>query len=211
MPAVYLSALLLSAFAFVISVFSFFFFRSYLRRRTGQERILAEFREEVNNILRSINETTDRDISLLEEREKNSKILLEEIDKRLKVYVRELEKRRDDEAVHADLRAKAQAPAPTYLELGKNRYRLGATAADVPAVAPVIAEPSAETLRAETKAGPEPEPRLAEAAPSAQLTEVEQIREMLRAGFSAPLIASRLGISITEVELATTFMGRREQ
>ena len=184
MPAVYL-AVFLSACAFALSVFSFFFFRHYLKRRTGQERILSELREEVNNIVLSLDEKTDRDISLIEEREKALRSLLDEIDKRLKVYIRELGKRREDEAAHAALAAKA--PAPTYNELGKSRYRL-------------------------TEQGPpasEPAPAAAP-APSAS-TVVEQVRELVRAGFTAPAAASRLGISITEVELAMAFMEMREQ
>ncbi|MDR1804594.1 MAG: hypothetical protein LBQ94_13410, partial [Treponema sp.] len=101
--------LLLSALAFIFSVFSFFYHRSYIKTPTSQERLLSELREEVNSILKSINETTDRDISLIEEREKTLKNLLEEIEKRLKVYVRELEVRRGAENA--------------YRELGKNRYR----------------------------------------------------------------------------------------
>jgi len=183
MPAVYL-AVFLSAFAFALSVFSFFFFRYYLKRRTGQERILSELREEVDNIVLSLDEKTERDISLIEEREKALRSLLEETDKRLKVYIRELDKRREDEAALAALTAKP--PTPTYQELGRNRYR------------------------ATEQSPPASESAPAEAAPSASPV-VEQIRELVRAGFTAPVVASRLGISITEVELAMAFMEMREQ
>jgi hypothetical protein len=37
----------------------------------------------------------------------------------------------------------------------------------------------------------------------------EQIRNLALAGFSPPLIASRLGISISEVELAMALLERR--
>ena len=218
--------LLLSVLAFIISVFSFFYFRSYLRARTSQARILAEMREEVNSILKSINETTDRDISLIEEREKNLKALLDDIEKRLKVYIREVELRR--------------AAEDAYRELGKNRYRLrqasrseadsrsesvsresdsresdsgGESEArretvqqnpDTQEAAP-HGKPSFPTLEFEVKSGSTPSPSQENHASVG-----EQIRSLVRAGFSVPVIASRLGISISEVELAAALMERRD-
>ena len=203
--AVYL-AVFLSALAFVISVFSFFYFRQYLRRRTGQEQILSELREEVDKILRSIDETTDRDISLIEEREKTLRGLLEEIDKRLKLYIRELENRREADETYAALRSKAQGLS--YQELGKNRHFLAAAGtgavatagADEPTAAAAAVAPAAE-IPAEPSSPPPP--------PSAALPAGEQIRELVRAGFSPAVIASRLGLSITEVEVVTALMERR--
>ena len=176
--AVYL-ILLLSGSALLIAIFSFFYFRSYLKRRTGQERILSEFRAEVNGILKSIDETTERDISLIEEREKNLNNLLSEIDKRLKVYIRELEQPR------------------TYEALGKDRYRIsqaaessGQAEATIPREATIpVAQPTAE-----------PPPA---AAPVIETPSIpQQIRSLLNTGHSVSEIASRLGISIAEAELA---------
>ena len=171
--------LLFSFAALLISCVSFFYFKSYLKRRTGQERILAELREEVNNILKSINETTDRDISLIEEREKKLKSLLEDTDKRLKIYIREFESRRQaDEA---------------YRELGKNRYRIAAAETVPEETAPVNDAP------AETAAVPA----------AASIPIAEQIHSLVKAGITPPLIASRLGISIAEVEFAAAILERR--
>ena len=180
MAAVYLP-LLLSASALIISIFSFLYFKSYLKRRTGQERILAEFREEVNIILKSINEATDRDISLIEEREKNLKNLLEEVEKRLKVYIREMDGRKEAEKTLAALEKK---PPATYEALGKKLYR-----ANISDAAP--------------KAEPQPE-----AAPPSSIG--EQIRSLLRSGLSEAAIASHLGISIAEVEFAAALLERRD-
>ena len=239
MPVLYLS-LLFSAFAFVICVFSFFYFRSYLRRRTGQERILSELREEVDKILRSIDETTDRDISLIEEQEKKLKSLLEEIEKRLKVYVRELEKRRDAEDVSAQAAVgrRLQRNEGTYQELGKNRYRLNGQGGAQPAEsAPAAAAPvnpatpaspaetglweGAGTSAATSPGFPLPSFRVKpsgqpEAAETAETTAVapppvgERVRELVRAGFAPPVIASRLGLSIAEVEFAVALLERRD-
>ena len=195
MTAAYL-ALLFSALAFAISVFSFFYFRRYLKRRTGQERILSELREEVNNIVRSIDEAADRDISLVEEREKALKSLLANVDKRLRLYIREVETRREAEDKHAALTTKTQSP--TYQELGKSRYRLSPQ--DAP---PPDAAPAHEPAAADNSGGGE-----TSAVSAAPLG--EQIRELMRAGFAPPVIASRMGVSIAEVEFAAALMGRRD-
>ena len=190
MTAVYLP-LLFSGLALSISFFSFLYFKSYLKRRTAQQRILSDMREEVNNILKSINETTDRDISLIEEREKKLQSLLDEIEKRFAVYVREMESRQNADEAYAAIVKKNV----TYEELGKKRFR------------------------------PEPEPpenkQAAEAAPAFPLPEFsvksedepskeEQILSLLREGYSAQVIASRLGISIDEVKIAAFILERRE-
>jgi len=210
MLAAYLP-LLLSALAFVVSVFSFFYFRSWLRARTGQTRILAEMREEVNSILKSINETTDRDISLIEEREKNLKALLEEIDKRLKVYIREVEVRRVAEEA--------------YRELGKNRYRFrqdslresdSRSESDLRGEEVQPARPrNSEEPAPVNPAFPIPEfrvkPEAAQGAPQENPPPLgEQVLDLVRAGFSVPVIASRLGVSIAEVEFAAALLERRD-
>jgi hypothetical protein len=182
MAAVYLP-LLLSASALIISIVSFFYFNSYLKQRTGQERILAEFREEVNNIIKSIAETTDRDISLIEDREKKLKTLLEEVDKRLGLYIREMERYSKAEKTHAALSAVEEKPAATYTALGKKRYKRGGPEAT-----------------AESKPEPAPPP------PSVS----DQIRSLMRSGLTDAAIASRLGISIAEVEFAAALFERRD-
>ena len=215
MPVAVPLAVLLSALALVISVISFFFFKSYLKRRTGQERILAEFREEVSSILRLIDETTDRDISLIEEKEKSLKTLLEEIDKRLKLYIRELDKRHEAEETHAALVSKTQSIS--YEELGKARRRISRQ--ESPPASTTAAEPAPAYMpvAAASASAAVPAPGVAsasaaapEAAETAPLPVNEQIRELLRAGYAPRGIASRLGLSVAEVEFATALMERKD-
>ena len=211
MLAAYLP-LLLSALAFVFVIVSFFYFRAYIRARTSQERFLSELREEVNSILKSINETTDRDISLIEEREKNLKALLGDIEKRLKVYIREVEVRRGAE--------------DAYRELGKNRYRFlqnspresesgGESGARREAVQQNQGVASREASPQAKPAFPIPEfkvkPEAAQGGRQENPPSIgEQILSLVKAGFSVPVIASRLGISIAEVEFAAALLERRD-
>jgi len=209
--------LLLSALAFVVVIFSFLYLKSYIKARTSQERFLSGLREEVNSILKSINETTDRDISLIEEREKNLKALLGEVEKRLKVYIREVEVRREAEN--------------TYRELGKKRYRFLQNLRDEPeppgeseALDEAAAQPGdSGEVTPQTNPSPAfpiPEFQVKPQAPQGeppkdelnfvkQPSIGEQIHSLVRAGFSIPLIASRLGISIAEVEFAAALLERR--
>ena len=225
----------LSATALAISIFSFFFFKSYLKRRTGQERILSEFREEVNKILRAIDETTERDISLVEERERKLKTILEETDKRLKLFIREMENGRDAENTYASLRQKnmvnsSSGGKPSYEELGKSRYRLlkRDDAQELPDEREAhentepdkavrgIRETSSALPGAPGSSFPLPDfvvkgDDTAKAKNSEPLPSMsEQIRAFLHAGLAANIIASRLGISIAEVEFFVALLERRE-
>ena len=184
---------LFSLTALIISGFSFFYFKSYLKRRTSHERILSELQEEVNLILKSINEITVRDITLIEERENELKKLLEEIDKHIKTYLREMDNARKAEEA--------------YQELGKNRYRMNMHP---------VAQSAEEEKKIETQKIPETgtayplpdfvlmkESNASLASPLSAPSVGEQIHSMLRLGFPVAVIASRLGISIAEVEFAS--------
>jgi len=210
MPAAYL-ALLFSGSAFVICIFSFFYFKAYLKRRTGQERILSELREEVDNIVRLIDETTERDISLIEEREKRLKSLLEEIEKRMKVYIRELEKRRDAENISTQAASVPPAKSEgTYNELGKNRYR--SSGQELPQ--PAESTPEAPAAAPSPEGNRVPELPRSDAPAFASIRQQapvgERVRELARAGFAPTVIASRLGLSIAEVEFAVALLERRD-
>ena len=241
-------SLLFSALALVLAAVSFLYFKSYLKRRTGQERILSEMREEVDSIMREMDGAVERDISLIEERKRNLKTLLDDIDRRLKVYVREMEKLKNAEETSAALSQKNRAPeqAPKrYQDLGN--YRLNRRPAEerrVSADMEASSDPPGpgNYLLTESKyyaptddtgglaagngpafplpgfsvkpeAGPGPlregnspdDPAQSDTAPLDG-----EIRSMIRAGFPAPLIASRLGISIAEVEFAAALLERRD-
>jgi DNA-binding NarL/FixJ family response regulator len=171
--------LILSLSCLILCVFSFIYCRSYLKRRTSPERLLAEFREEVNGLLAEIDEKTDRDALLVEERIKRLRAILEDADKRIAVYVRELDRRGAQERA--------------YAELGKNRLRVLSPAPASPP--PEAAPPPAEE--------PGPGPRFTQAPRAVPPRPAgEEVAELARAGFSPRMIASRLGLSQGEVEMA---------
>jgi hypothetical protein len=86
-------SLIFSAAGLLISGFSFIYLLGYLRRRTGAQRILEEFEEEVNKLIAGIEAATDRNLTLLEDRSASVKAMLETLDRRIATYARELERR----------------------------------------------------------------------------------------------------------------------
>ena len=63
-------------------IFSFIYLKTYLKRRREpfERQILGDIRGEVEKILSRIDETTARDIRLLEEQKKNLKLVLDEVE-----------------------------------------------------------------------------------------------------------------------------------
>jgi hypothetical protein len=172
----------LSLVSLLFCFFSFLYLRAYIRRSLSQEESISAARDEVNRIIRRIEEITDRDISLIEDRGKTLKALLEEADKRIRVYAKELEKGRNAQK--------------TYQELGNS---LGSS--------PPVFSPSGEQGAAAAAPPLPPAGQMDEKAAPKNMN--EQIRNLALAGFSPPLIASRLGISISEVELAMALFERK--
>jgi hypothetical protein len=202
-----------------LSAFSFLFLLHYLKRRTGQERILAEFRDEVEEIIHQIDEVTDRDLTLLEERTKTLRTLLEDTDRRIAVYAREVERRRSQEEAFAEY-DRGTAPVRAASRFGYTR--LGAPiAGNAPAepIEPLRPEP-AEPVSPEAPSPhvpaelPPPQgqfPRIVRASRPIEpkpLPFAERVAELSRAGFSANLIAAQLGAAVVEVELAIALADR---
>ena len=187
--AVYLP-LLISITSLIICLAALAYIKSYVKRRTNsqylKDELLSEIRDEINQLLSAIDDTTERDISLIEERKTQLKSLLAEIDGRLSVYIREFETRKEAQETYVNALPENYG---AYMSLGKNRYR-----AAFPL--PVF------SVKDEYEAGAKAENETQKQAPG------DQIRELLMAGLSPVNIASRLGISIAEVEFAAAIYER---
>lgn len=220
-------SIMLSAASLIACVFFFVYCRAYLKRRTGPERILAEFREEVYKLIAEIDAATDKDALLVEERIKTLRALLEDVDKRISVHIREVDRRQFQEEVYAELGRKRGITNPVsaviqpfpkaYDLFSGSTPKTGAEAdsqkpeafeKEIPAVVgfttPVDSTPI--PLKRDS-AGPRIvlAPREIEPKP---LPFAEQVAELSKAGLSSSLIAARLGVSISEVELAIAITER---
>jgi hypothetical protein len=181
-------AVFFSILSMVLWLFSFLYFRSWLKRRTARAQLVSEIQEDVATIVTELNRITERDISLLEERENSVKALLEEAEKRFKVYARELDRSKSAEK--------------TYQELGKNR--LLRTLEVLP-----DREPTGDAQAALASPPPPEKPAEPAAVQGEAIPLRDQVRELAKTGLSSRIIASRLGVSITEVELIMDLLGRR--
>jgi len=200
---------ILSAASLCAVVFSFFFFRWYIARKTAARELLADYRAEVYRLIAEIDAASDRDSLLVEERIKTLKKIIEDTDRRISVYMRELQRSRDGEAMYANLgrgiRAALDSRGPQleliplektteYTELHGEKKEKEDTDTK-----------NSVLLRGDKDSEPTPPSRKRGAKkPKIKV----QIAEMAAQGASPQKIASRLKLSIAEVELALNLLRR---
>ncbi|MDR0730977.1 MAG: hypothetical protein LBF63_04855 [Treponema sp.] len=185
-----------SLITLVLCAVFFVYAHLYIRRRTSRESLLAAYREEVDRLIAEIDHATDRDTQLVEERITALRKILEETDRRIALMSRDVEKRRSAAELYTALgtrRPAASAPAEQTLN--------DLNPAGRPPSEPTATEP------APTEQAPTEQTKTPDSAP-APPTLTQRVLELSRQGFAAELIAARLGISRTEVELALTVSRR---
>jgi hypothetical protein len=151
-----------------VNVLGYFALFILLRRRMDRESSPeSRIREEVNGLMVELNQTTDRNIALIEDRIAGLTDLLSKADKKIGLLRRESEKHDMGAKVYGRV---AQARVPERTE----------------------------------------ETRSADQAPEGKVDVRERIVALHRAGFSASLIAARVGAPRGEVELILSLENRKE-
>jgi hypothetical protein len=196
-----------------------------LRRATTAEAQIAEIRDEVSSLLVELNQTTDRNIVLMEDRIASLNDLLAAADKKIGLLQREIEKHDVGTKIYSRLAegrpapssappreseppARAVAPASARQAAARTVSPAGPPPEEAPAVPPLAVELSLKPERVSSRAeqwglGAEPAARAAEG-------DVRQRVMMLyRSGFSPSLIASRVGAPLGEVELIISLEQRK--
>jgi len=200
----------LSVASLCIVVFSFFFFRRYIARKTAARELLAEYRTEVYRLIAEIDAAADRDSLLVEERIKTLNKLMDDTDRRISVYMRELQRSREGEAMYtslgrgirAALDSRPQQEITTeYTENVTTELHGGKKEEATPQ------EPTPPPLL-ETTSPQEPPARKRGIKKTKLKT---QVAELAAQGLSPQKIASRLKLSIAEVELALNLLRRNTQ
>jgi hypothetical protein len=201
-----------SAASLCIVVFSFFYFRRYIARKTAARELLADYRAEVYRLIAEIDAAADRDSLLVEERIKTLKKLIDDTDRRIGVYMRELQRSRTGEAMYASLGRGIRAALDS-------RAAETPAAAEAPAPQPELFAPPAPALvkadapqppqHTPPQDAPQPDAPAASGKRGGKKPKVKvQIAEMAALGVPPPKIASRLKLSIAEVELALNLLHR---
>ncbi len=201
-----------------------------LRRATTAEAQIAEIRDEVSSLLVELNQTTDRNIVLMEDRIGSLNDLLAAADKKIGLLQREIEKHDVGTKIYSRLAegrpaaaptaapAREPAPAPRPVPQATQGGGREAAARTVPAAGspagaaeePLRPPPLAVELSVRPSPRAEPFGRGAEPAGRGAEGDVRQRVMMLyRSGFSPSLIASRVGAPLGEVELIISLEQRK--
>ena len=209
--------LVVSILCFAMCFVMFLYLKWYVKKRTVSSG-LNERMTEVAKLIADIDMITDRDSQLVEDRVSKLKTLLHEVDKRIAIYQNELEnntieqlvEKRTNETlytslgrgIHAALKTPAESlPQPS----GREQVLLEQA---VPQALPQIIQPQVvqPAVAQQHVAEPQqPELEIAE-QPVQKAPSKKQIRAhidiLASEGLSSQEIASRLEISIAEVNLA---------
>ena len=170
--------------------------RDRLRRAASSEARVAEIREEVSRLLVELNQATDRNVALMEDRIGVLNEALSTADKKIGLLRRETEKHDVGSRIYSRL-AEGRPPRPPEAE----EARESAAVPPAPATPPPVAEPV-------PVAGP---PLAVELSGRAAGDVHQRVMMLFRAGFSPSLIASRVGAPVGEVELIISLEQRKGQ
>ena len=209
--------------------------RNRVRRATSAEAQIAEIRDEVSRLLVELNQTTDRNIALIEDRIASLNEQLTLADKKIGLLRREIEKHDVGAQVYnrlGEARPRQPPPAPPLSVELSERSSTGAGAEAPPAADGRVAGsrgPDAVASKGGTN-GPTPAAQEPVVASGRGAVRVEQgastrpapggeqpgdLRErvmlLFRAGFAPSLIASRVGAPLGEVELIISLEQRKGQ
>ena len=205
----------------------FLFVRSRIRKALEAEGLQEKLREEMGQLVRDLNQTTDRNITLLEDAVRELKAAVVEADRRAVVLQREAERRITEDAVYdrfgrmrSDIR-KAEAP-------GIPESADEASAGSSPPVrrhAPQLVKPAeSEPSSVPEQSRPDSRPaRIVPEVPAPGIPFVtfsstpirskpplkEEVLSLNRRGISSELIAAKLGITVAEVELIVSLEEQR--
>jgi hypothetical protein len=205
--------------------------RDRVRRATTVESRISEIRDEVSRLLVELNQATDRNIALMEDKITALNEGISTADKKIGLLRRETEKhdvgsqiysrlaegrypRAEQGAVAAAAGAEGsddEQPGPPH---GAERARRARTVPDAPR--PAAARPAARPMVEQR------EPMVEQREPAAPPLAVElsgtaapdarqRVMMLFRAGFSPSLIASRVGAPVGEVELIISLEQRKGQ
>jgi hypothetical protein len=200
--------------------------RDRVRRAASSESRIAEIRDEVSRLLVELNQATDRNIALMEDKISILNEALSTADKKIGLLRRETEKHDVGSQIYSRLaegrhrRTAPQAAAAAALPPAAANPSLAAPNPSVAGQNPQAAGTSvgyADVLVAESAEAEPPVPPLSvelleQGSRSAAPPDTRQRVMMLyRAGFSPSLIASRVGAPLGEVELMIALEQRKGQ
>ncbi|GHV61430.1 hypothetical protein AGMMS49587_05550 [Spirochaetia bacterium] len=218
-------SVIFSGASLVLCGFFFIYFTLYIKRRTDRANILEDYQDEAIEIKAEINAVTDRNLTLVEDRITALKQLLEDVDKRIAVLNREQDRKGRSDAVYSSLGRQMKVTVrepPSSVPADREGTGSPPESAAEPERRGSPPEPAPPADTAAAVAAPVTYPLGETAAPAgtvfidreaekkeSKVSFAERVMELFRAGFAPDLIAARLGVSISEVELAIAVSRRK--
>jgi transposase-like protein len=202
------SSLVISIISLSLCVSGFFFLRWYISKRTDASRLLEEYRDEVSRLITEIHAATDRDELLVEERIKTLRKLLDDTEKRISVYTREIQRSRNSEAIYKKLGSGIREALDSIPVSSQKTTSQKTPSGKAPPPVEINELPFSDEEKAPKTASVKKQRkrRTVKTPPQKKLPEKpgkkRQIAQMALQGFSPSDIASNLGISLAEVDLA---------
>jgi len=195
---------IVSIICFALCLVMFFYFKWYIKKRitsSGSD----ERQTELIRLINEIDRITDRDSQLVEDRVKKLKVLLLDVDKRILLYEKDLENLALKEAAKAEENKK---PETLYTSLGRG-VRIALETPEIePAIQlPLEPLPASEPVESRQKETPIKETPIKEKPPSRKQIRAH-IDLLANEGLSSDEIASKLEISVAEVNLAMNLRRR---
>ena len=173
--------LLGTALAILLWFFAFLYLKNFVRRRTSLDYILGHLQEEVNQLEADIDQKTEQDLLLLEEKISALRDICAEAEKRIIVYNNELDKREKETKTFTRIN---KAPLSERIEVARQE--------PPPAEKPVQQQISFSKEPLKIKKPPIK----------------DRIAELHKAGVSQELIAKKLGLKKGEIDLYFNLAGK---
>ncbi|MFW6338775.1 MAG: DUF6115 domain-containing protein [Alkalispirochaetaceae bacterium] len=172
------------AFNAVILAIIYLVLNRKVEKNITPEAFLEKVRSEIESVIVDLNETTDRNITLLEERVRSLQALIKRADKQLTVLQREVEKRKESSEVYTHLRKAGKIVSGS----AQRNETEGMT-------------------QSSSIAGAGSEP----ATPNSEIPLEERVINLHNQGVAPGSIAARLNRTIGEVELIISLYERKER
>lgn len=204
----------------------FFYFRRRIRRTLELDEILDRARDEIGGMIAELNQTADRNVSLLEDRIAAARAAVDAAEKRFGALSLQAGNRDREREMFDRLSRAGSAMALKGAEIESRDEEAGAAAAEIrnsvrDGGRGLVLDAGTESVKAGTPApdrgyaDPAPRPAELESAKAPQLPRVKQsdkpvdtglsahdrVVRLWEQGFSSEIIAPKLGMTIAETDL----------
>ena len=186
--------------------------RDRVRRATTSDSQIEQIRAEVSRLLVDLNQATDRNIALMEDKIASLNEALSAADKKIGLLHREIEKHDVGSRIYSRLAEgrtqRLPVPDSRPLREGDPGERSASPREEAPREKPLAVELSERPLVRETRRTDGPT-RVESGDDPAPPDIHERVMMLHRSGFSSSLIASRVGVPRGEVELIISLEQRK--